>query len=95
MSDGAFVAIYLAFAALPTLVGWRRGASAGACYAAILLGVVFGWTIIGWLLAWVIVLSKPQEPLVRITTVIITDIRNEPVVRHFKQHRSSSSPSAP
>jgi hypothetical protein len=78
MSEDGFLLAYLGLAALPTLVGWWRGASAGACYAAILFGVLLGWTLVGWLLAWALVLfSGQQEPLVRITTQITILARDD------------------
>lgn len=54
MSDliATLLGLYLLFAHLPTLVAWRRGLPADNQVKTLVYGVLLGWTVIGWIIAW-------------------------------------------
>jgi hypothetical protein len=57
----AYLAIFLAFYFLPTLVAWWRGHRQLA--SILLLNLFLGWTVVGWVLALVWCASaQPRRP---------------------------------
>lgn len=60
--------LYLLIALPPVVVAWRRGLSAVAIRRSFVVGVLFGWTLVGAAWAWIVALD--DRPGVRVTLLI-------------------------
>lgn len=54
--------LYLWVALLPALLAWRRELPARSVGRAAMLGVLLGWTLVGYVAAWIVAIdSKPAS----------------------------------
>jgi hypothetical protein len=53
--------LYLSVALVPAVVAWRRGLPRPAVLHALVAGVLFGWTLIGYVWAWIVALDDPPR----------------------------------
>ena len=54
--------LYLWVALLPALVAWRRELPASSIRRAAMLGVLLGWTLVGYVAAWIVAIdSRPAR----------------------------------
>ena len=62
------VGLYLLLALPPVVVAWRRGLGERAVRTAFVAAVLLGWTLIGYVWAWVVALGERPD---RCTLLIV------------------------
>lgn len=60
--------IYLMFALPPVIVAWRRGLPGRKTWQCFVAGVLFGWTLVGAVIAWLIAID--DRPGIEIVLII-------------------------
>jgi uncharacterized membrane protein len=77
---------YLFFALLPVIVAWRRGLPTGEIRKTFVYGVLLGWTVIGYAVAWLIATDDPT-PTIRIHTRMIVRVSSKRDPSHDETKR--------
>lgn len=61
--------LYLAVGLLPALVAWQRDLPARSVRHAAIAGALFGWTLIGYVIAWIIAIDDKPAARVRVSFI--------------------------